>query len=408
MTRAVAFLVFVFLAGAAPPVEAGFALFQIVEVYSNADGSVQYVMATGSASGQNLWAGSTLVASKESARKSFTFPADLPSAATAGRSVLMATAAFAMQTGIAPDFTIPDRFLPTDGGELDLGNADRVTLPPLPGDGVTAVDRAGAAVVNAPRNFAGATATLTARPIHAIEYFNAQLNHYFVSDLAPDIDALDSGRLPGWARTTLGFDVFPSPTASANVNPVCRILIPPPADSHFFSASPEECAATLVKFPSLLQESPHVFHVALPATEGPNAGACRVGTVPVYRVYNNRADGNHRYTTSRVVRDQMVAAGGIAEGYGADQVIMCAPVTALAVAPDQFVLRFPLSAQAEISGGVPPYAAHSSNPTLVAVAVSGSSISMVAGLAWLDTPVTVFVVDASGQVATISVILIEP
>ena len=50
MTRAVAFLVFALLAWAAP-VRAGFALFQIVEVYSNADGSVQYVVATGSANG---------------------------------------------------------------------------------------------------------------------------------------------------------------------------------------------------------------------------------------------------------------------------------------------------------------------------------------------------------------------
>jgi hypothetical protein len=67
-----------------------------------------------------------------------------------------------------------------------------------------------------------------------------------------------------------------------------------------------------------------VFFVALPVTSGPTAGTCPAGTVPVYRVFDNRADANHRYTTSRAIRDQMVARGYIAEGYGDDAVIMCA------------------------------------------------------------------------------------
>ena len=45
----------------------------------------------------------------------------------------------------------------------------------------------------------------------------------------------------------------------------------------------------------------------------------------MYRVYSNRADANHRYTTDRAVRDQMVTKGWIAEGDGADIVVMCAP-----------------------------------------------------------------------------------
>ena len=56
-------------------------------------------------------------------------------------------------------------------------------------------------------------------------------------------------------------------------------------------------------------------------------GACAdPQTQPVYRIWNGRVtDVNHRYTTSAAVRDQMVAAGGIAEGYGPDAVAMCAP-----------------------------------------------------------------------------------
>jgi hypothetical protein len=44
--------------------------------------------------------------------------------------------------------------------------------------------------------------------------------------------------------------------------------------------------------------------------------------VPVYRVWNQRFDSNHRYTTSTAIRDQMVARGGVAEGYGPNAVAL--------------------------------------------------------------------------------------
>ena len=64
-----------------------------------------------------------------------------------------------------------------------------------------------------------------------------------------------------------------------------------------------------------------MFQVALPDT---TTGACPTGLTPVYRVFNNRADANHRYTTSAVIRAQMEAAGWMREGYGPDAVILCA------------------------------------------------------------------------------------
>ncbi|MEO9135334.1 MAG: hypothetical protein ABI316_01870, partial [Casimicrobiaceae bacterium] len=59
----------------------------------------------------------------------------------------------------------------------------------------------------------------------------------------------------------------------------------------------------------------------------PITGACSVTDMPVYRVWDDRADTNHRYTTDPAIRALMVAQGWIAEGYGPDQVIMCAPKT---------------------------------------------------------------------------------
>jgi hypothetical protein len=57
----------------------------------------------------------------------------------------------------------------------------------------------------------------------------------------------------------------------------------------------------------------------------PAAGTCPANTTPIYRVFDQRPDTNHRYTTSREVRNTMVAKGWVAEGDGPDLVVMCAP-----------------------------------------------------------------------------------
>ena len=171
---------------------------------------------------------------------------------------------------------------------------------------------------------------IPALPVAAIEYYNAALDHYFISDLQPDIDALDTGRIAGWSRTAQSFRVYPSQASGgAGVNPVCRFYIPPEhGNSHFFSASPAECATIQQKtltdpnFSGYVFESPNVFYIALPNT---TTGACPAGTIPVFRLWNQRADSNHRYTTDSVVKAQMIAAAYVPEGYGPPASIMCAP-----------------------------------------------------------------------------------
>ena len=157
---------------------------------------------------------------------------------------------------------------------------------------------------------------------YAIEYYNAPLDHYFVSASASDIAALDSGQFMGWARTGNAFKVYTDP--ASNANPVCRFYIPPAVgDSHFYTASPAECADAVVRFPMFMLESESVFYVNLPDAV---SGACPANMVPVYRVWNGRPDSNHRYMTDPSLRDQMTAKGYVAEGYGPDAVIMCAPM----------------------------------------------------------------------------------
>jgi hypothetical protein len=108
--------------------------------------------------------------------------------------------------------------------------------------------------------------------------------------------------------------VLPAPGVSAtSVNPVCRFYIPPAhGDSHFFSASPTECADVLARsgsdpnYSGFVEETDHAFFMALP--DAPT-GACPAVTVPVYRLFDNRADANHRYTTDPAVKAAMVARG---------------------------------------------------------------------------------------------------
>jgi hypothetical protein len=312
----------------APLAGASFHTFEIDSLYSNADGTVQYVVLheTAGFGGQQFLQGHQLTAQHGSTVKSFPFPSNLPSGSTGGRYALIASQGFAALGVMTPDYVMPNGFLPTDGGTVNYAGVDQVTYAALPTDGVNALKRNGNMAANEARNFAGQVGSAPALPVTAVEFYNGMLDHYFISALQPDIDALDSGRLVGWVRTGQSFHVYPSQAVGgAGVNPVCRIYIPPPlGDSHFFSASPQECTDTLAKFPTFEFESPAVFYIALPTTAGPTAGACPAGTVPVYRVFDNRADANHRYTTSRTIRDQMVALGYIAEGYGDDAVIMCA------------------------------------------------------------------------------------
>jgi BNR repeat-like domain/Repeat of unknown function (DUF5648) len=306
--------------------------FEIAEAYSNADGSVQFVVLreTAGLNGQQGFMGRQLTATGAHSSKTFTFPNHLPSMATANTRVLIGSVGFQALGLIAPDYVFPDRFLPVDGATLALVGIDSITYSLLPTDGANAWYRGDVFQSNLATNFAGRSDAVPVRPVTVVDFYNAALDHYFISPLAPDIEALDSGRLPGWARTGRTFAAWPSnlgipPSAS----PVCRFYIPPQkGDSHFFSASPAECAdvaqriLTDPNYAGFIQETATAFYIGLPDVA---TGACPAGMVPVYRLWNQRVDSNHLYTIVRAVRDQAVAAGYAAEGYGPDPVAMCAP-----------------------------------------------------------------------------------
>jgi hypothetical protein len=157
---------------------AEFHTYQIEEIFSNADGSVQYVVMHESQgmSVEYFWAGNQFIASSAGQSKVFTFPNNLPvgmncnpytgcakslPTSTANTRVLIATQGFANLNLVTPDFVIPNGFLSTAGGTINYAGVDQVTYPPLPTDGVTAVNRSGAMIPNLATNFFGQTGSTT-------------------------------------------------------------------------------------------------------------------------------------------------------------------------------------------------------------------------------------------------------
>ena len=180
--------------------------------------------------------------------------------------------------------------------------------------------------------FAVLSVSARAEIVTAIEFYHAALDHYFVSASPSEIAALDNGVFKGWARTGLSFGVYPAGDATPGTTPVCRFYGNPAygLDSHFYSASPAECAEVKQKWPEQwLLESYEVFRVVLPVA---TSGFCRSGTEPLFRLFNQRTDVNHRYLTNYGEMAATVERGYVQEGYGTPPVAMCVPYPPIQIA----------------------------------------------------------------------------
>lgn len=158
-----------------------------------------------------------------------------------------------------------------------------------------------------------------------VEFYNAALDQYFNTISINQIHDLDAGIHSGWVRTGQSFSAYyPLQSDSRGLN-VQRFYGKPEAglNSHFLTWVLDEIG--VLTYGSLssdwIFEDGDTFEIPVPLT---TTGACPAGTTPVFRLWNNRADTGHRYTSDKRTKDQMVSAGYIAEGYGPDAVFMCA------------------------------------------------------------------------------------
>jgi hypothetical protein len=146
-------------------------------------------------------------------------------------------------------------------------------------------------------------------PVEVVEFFNATLDHYFITGDASEIAKLDRGEIRGWLRTGESFHALPPDALPSFGLPVCRFYGLPSAglDSHFLSASADECAYVKSTWPNQWMLETDAAFGAIASQYPIECGR------PLFRLYNNRSDANHRYTTSTETRDRMIAQGWILE-----------------------------------------------------------------------------------------------
>ena len=179
-------------------------------------------------------------------------------------------------------------------------------------------------------SFSSAAAIPATETAELVEFYNASLDHYFITITPQEISDLDTGVHPGWKRTGYRFLVVKAGSTYAGSVPVCRFYGRPEKgiDSHFYSAKSTECEDVKTKFPDAwVFETAEAFR-AFPVNAD---GTCPADTGRVNRLYNNRADVNHRYTDQPSVFFYMVGKGYTPEGDGNPNfpVAFCAPTRRL-------------------------------------------------------------------------------
>jgi hypothetical protein len=147
------------------PAQASFHEWNINEIYTNADGTVQFVELFTTFNSQQFTDGLTIRASQGANTNDFVFPDNTP-APTGNHHLLIATTGFASLPGaVTPDFTLPDGFLFSPDGTVNFIGADSRTYTSLPTDGVLSIHYPGENTdTNSPTNYAGQSGSVNSPP----------------------------------------------------------------------------------------------------------------------------------------------------------------------------------------------------------------------------------------------------
>lgn len=153
------------------PAIATFHFWEINEIYSNEDGTVQYIELFTTFNTQQFTAGQTIRASQGASSNDFVFPGNTP-APTSGHHLLLATADFVSLPGaVTPDFIFADGFLFGPDGIVNFIGANSLTYDCLPTDGTSSLHcvsnngsscTAASIAANSPTNYAGDTGSIDA------------------------------------------------------------------------------------------------------------------------------------------------------------------------------------------------------------------------------------------------------
>lgn len=176
----------------------------------------------------------------------------------------------------------------------------------------------------------GTTPVSSAATTPMIEYHYAELDYYFITSHASDINVLDP--LPAWKRTGKSFNVYLNEQpGSQGINRYYfdQIAVNKSRGSHFYTLvkAEKDLLATLNPINSQAPRLPYDegtdSYAFAPLVEGVG-GSCAAGLTPVYRIFRGAArfpdNPNHRFTTDTALYNSFVALGWDGEG-----VKFCAP-----------------------------------------------------------------------------------
>ena len=145
------------------PAYADHHLWEINEVFSNADGSIQFIELVNTNPNQNMVSGSEITATSFSLQNTFTFSASLVGN-TQNKHLLLGTPGFQVTNDLIPvDFVIPSNFFDQgDTGSITINygpgfDTFSFTVSSLPTNGVDSLSRDLSIGVASPTNFAGTT-----------------------------------------------------------------------------------------------------------------------------------------------------------------------------------------------------------------------------------------------------------
>ncbi len=161
-----------------------------------------------------------------------------------------------------------------------------------------------------------------------IEFYNPDLDNYFITADPAEQAFVDTGAVGRWQRTGQAFKAGGTSQVcrfygNGATNPSTGAMFGP--NSHFYTVDAGECGGLKASFNQNAKSwkfESNDFSTGIPVN-----GVCASGEVAVSRLYNNGygrgVDSNHRFTASATIYQQMIAQGWIAEG-----VVMCAPADA--------------------------------------------------------------------------------
>ena len=154
-----------------------------------------------------------------------------------------------------------------------------------------------------------------------VEYYRADLDHYFITAEPAEIAYIDTvlRALPAHRPVFLRVPVaaLRAVRLAAGVPVLCDAASSIRISSR--RARRNACSCSRTGRASGLSKRRHPFYIQVPDANG----NCPADTLPVYRFFNNRNDANHRYTVDLSVRRAMLNRGWVPEGNGKDAVAFC-------------------------------------------------------------------------------------